>query len=235
MQAVAAIVLGLALALAACAGGDSAPSNPNTGGGGSARTGSAAATAPRRPAAPFDKAAYEQISKLDFAGAPSEVMELSDSGLALRVSPPPATGEPPVVATIRASKCLNCVAIDRAAWVARIAELQQLLPKEVRDKPDTVFEVSDTTVGATKTIYIYQLAVFAIGGLDGKPLEKAINTHAYTLHWNDGVNQVQIAVKDASPPDAPTVEQLAAKVPRARIEKLATDLFTAIEPYIHGQ
>jgi len=61
------------------------------------------------------------------------------------------------------------------------------------------------------------------------------DTHAYTLHWNDGVNQVQISVKDASPPDAPTVEQLAAKVPRARIEKLAQDLFVAIEPYIHGK
>jgi hypothetical protein len=222
--------------VAACAGGDSQPTNPN--GGSSARTGtgsSATPAPPARPPAPFDKAAYDAISKLDFAGAPTQVMELSDSGLALRVSPTPATGEQPMVATIRLGKCLNCVEIRKAAWVARTAELAQLLPKEVRDKPDTVFEVSDATVAGTPVIYVYQLAVFAIGGLDGKPLEKAINTHAYTLHWNDGVNQVQISVKDGSPPDSPTVEQLAAKVPRARIEKLAADLFVAIEPYIHGK
>lgn len=229
------LAITLAVAVAACAGGDSAPTNPNGGGTGSARTGSAG-TAPRaRPAAPFDQAAYEAISKLDFGGAPVQVLELSDSGLALRVSPTPATGEQPIVATIRLGRCLNCIAIDRAAWVARTAELEQLLPKEVRDKPDTVFEVSDATAAGTKVIYVYQLAVFAIGGLDGKPLEKAINTHAYTLHWNDGVNQVQVSVKDASPPDAPTVQQLATKVPRARIEKLASDLFVAIEPYVHGK
>jgi hypothetical protein len=222
-----AAVIALA-ALAACKS-DPGPTGP-TGGGGSTTPGGSAA--PRaRPGAPFDVVAYEQIAKLDHAGAPTEVLEQSESGLAVRVTP---AGDPPLVATMRFSKCLNCVAMERAAWEARVNELKQLLPKEVRDRPDTVFEIGDTTVSGTKVIYVYQLAVFAIGGLDGKPLEKAINTHAYALHWNDGVNQIQITVKDGSPPDQPTIEQLAARVSRDRMAKLASDLFTTIEPYAHG-
>jgi hypothetical protein len=224
------VVVALAAGCASCKS-DAGPTNPtggSTGGGGGA-----GAPVPRaRPGAPFDVAAYEQISKLDFAGAPTEVLELSDSGLAIRVTP---AGDPPVVATLRLSKCLNCVGMDRAAWEARMTELKQLLPKEVRELPDTVFEVGDTTVNGGKVIYVYQLAVFAVGGTGGKPLEKAINTHAYALHWNDGINQVQITVKDGSPPDQATVDGLAARAPRDRLGKLASDLFTTIEPYVHGQ
>jgi hypothetical protein len=183
-----ALVLACLAGCAACKS-DSKPTSMTTGGG----TGSAATpTAPARPGKPVDQATFDEISKLDFE-APGTVMEISDSGLVMRVAP---AGEPATMGTIRLSRCLNCVAMDRALWEPRLQELRQLLPKEVRDKPDTVFELGDVTVHGTKVMYVYQLAVDAVGGVDGKPLERAMNTHAYTIYWNDGVNQVQIAVKD---------------------------------------
>jgi hypothetical protein len=222
-------LLALVLALAPACKSDSQPTTAGGAGGGTA---AGIPTAPKRPGKPFDMTTFEEISKLSFGDAATSALESSDDRLALRVVP---TGEPPIQSTIRLSRCLNCVAMDKALWEPRLAELRQLLPKEVRDKPDTVFELGEVTIGGEKAIYTYQLAVHAIGGVDGQPLHKALNTHAITIYWNDGVNQAQVVTKDASPPDSPTLEQLAAKVPRDRITKAATDAMATILPYVHGK
>jgi len=221
-------VLTIAAALAGCKS-DSKPTVATGGGGGG--TGGVP-VAPAHAGKPFDRATFEEISKLDFNGATTTVLELTDDSLALKVMP---MGEPATAATIRLSRCLNCVAMDRAQWEARVPELRQLLPKELRDLPETVFELGDVSISGEKTIYVHQVGVYAIGGTGGQTLQRAMNTHAYTVYWNDGVNQAQIVAKDASLPDSATVEVLAAKVPRDTLGKLAGDAFTTILPLIRGK
>lgn len=221
--------------LAGCAGCKSdKPTAAATGGATPATGGGGTAAKPARPPAPFDQAAFETISKLDFGGAPTTVLELTNDSLALRIAPYAEPAQA-TMATVRASRCLNCVPMEQAAWEARLPELKQLMPKEVRDLPETIFELGEVTVSGTKAIFAHQVAVLAVGGTNGQPLQRAMNTHAYTLYWNDGVNQIQISVKDAAPPDAPTVEQLAARIPRATLETLATSTFATLLPYLPGK
>jgi hypothetical protein len=219
------LLLVLLLGAAGCAGckSDSKAPTPRAGAGGGGGD-----TTPARPGRPFDRAAFETISKLDL-GAPAEVLELTDDSLAVRIRP---AVSPETAATIRLSRCLNCVPMDRAQWEPQLPALKQLLPKEVRDKPDTIFELGEVTVANRKAIFTHQVAVLAEGGTDGKPLTRAMNTHAYTLYWNDGTNQLQITAKDASQPDSATVDILAAKVPRTTLETLATSTFTLLAPHL---
>jgi hypothetical protein len=202
---------------------DSKPTSVTTNG-----AGSTAPAVPKRPGRPFDKASFEEIATLPFAGA-TTILDISDDALALKVLP---EGTRPTAITVRLSRCLNCVAMDRSQWEARLADLKALLPKELRERPETVFELGDVTISGHKAIYVYQIGVNPV--MDGPYTKSVMSTHAYTIYWNDGVNQAQIVAKDAAPPDSPTVEELAAKIPRDALGKLAADALTTILPFVHG-
>lgn len=213
----------LVLALGTGCKADSKPTSVNTNGGATT-----APSVPTRAGRPFDKAAFDEIAALSFAGT-TTILDIGEDALAIKVSP---EGARPTAITVRLSRCLNCVAMDRAQWEGRLAELKALLPKELRERPETVFELGDVTISGQKVIYVYQIGVNPV--MDGQYTKSVMSTHAYTIYWNDGVNQAQIVAKDAAPPDSPTVEDLAAKIPREALGKLAADALTTILPYVHG-
>jgi len=51
-------------------------------------------------------------------------------------------------------------------------------------------------------------------------------SHAYTINWNDGINQIHIIAYDAATPSSNTVAHLVTVVPRADLEALAAATFT---------
>jgi hypothetical protein len=138
------------------------------------------------------------------------------------LTPKVAAGKGPQRVRFQVDKCLNCVAMDKALWEARKAELLLLVPQEIRDKPDTIYEIGEASIAGLKVVYIYQAGVYIV------PNDTQTVSHAYTVRWNDGVNQIFVQAWDISSPTSATVEHLVTVVPRADLEAQAAAAFAEI-------
>jgi hypothetical protein len=111
-----------------------------------------------------------------------------------------------------------CQPMDLARWSARQGELRGQLPRELRDRPDTRFEIGARAIAGAPAIATYQLG--HAGGVDDKDQPAIDYTDAYALEHNDGVNQIRVMahyVDDA----VGGVPQLLAIAPPEDLEKLA--------------
>ncbi|HEX8111942.1 MAG TPA: hypothetical protein VF516_29620, partial [Kofleriaceae bacterium] len=111
-----------------------------------------------------------------------------------------------------------CQAMDLASWTARQGELRGQLPKELRSRPDTRFEIGVRAIAGAPAIYTYQLGY--AGGVDEKDQPSADYTDAYVLYYSDGINQIRVMahyVDDA----LGGIPQLLAIAPPDDLEKLA--------------
>jgi hypothetical protein len=111
-----------------------------------------------------------------------------------------------------------CQAMDLASWSARQGELRAQLPRELRDRPDTRFEIGAREIAGAPAISTYQLGY--AGGVDEKDQPSADYTDAYVLYYNDGVNQIRTMAHYVD--DAPGgIPKLVAIAPPDDLEKLA--------------
>lgn len=111
-----------------------------------------------------------------------------------------------------------CQAMDLASWNARQGELRGQLPKELRSRPDTRFEIGAQTIAGAPAIYTYQLGY--AGGTDERDQPSADYTDSYVLYYNDGINQIRVMahyVDDA----VGGIPQLLAIAPPEDLERLA--------------
>jgi hypothetical protein len=213
-------ILVLTAGLAACKSSDSKPSTVTANGSGESGLGTGGRVVPSGPGVPIDKAILEAITKLPFGGGELKVLTVEDGLMSMTVTPkttPPAATRR---SRLTISRCLNCVPMDKAQWQARKADLLLLIPAELRDKPDLIFEIGDATIAGQKVIYVYQAGVHVV------PNDLQTVSHAYTINWNDGVNQIHIIAYDAANPTSQAVAHLVTIVPRAELEALAAATFT---------
>jgi len=175
--------------------------------------------APVRPTRrPLDPAALGRLAAIEFPG-----FEREDQGTAAGVVLFRHTtrSRPHLAVSVAIGPCSAqraCPAMDLARWSARRDELRAQLPRELRDRPDTRFEIGARAIAGAPAITTYQLGY--AGGVDEKDQPSTDYIDAYALDHNDGVNQIRVMahyVDDA----VGGIPQLLAIAPPDDLEKLA--------------
>ena len=166
-----------------------------------------------RTTRPHSRAELDALAKLDVPGFTRTVRQLDASFLDVVQSTP----ELAVTVTIQA--CLACrpLAVDR--WRADKEALMVTLAPELRDRPDTTFEIGE--VGPL-------ISVYQLGHAASSELGTAF-TNAFILYHHDGVNQIRVIAAALEP--KPSKEELARALPRERLERAA---MTVLDAYVQA-
>lgn len=141
---------------------------------------------------------------------------------------------PKIVTTVTIAPCSDkavlglCVPINLGAWTARTNELKKVIPPDLRDRPDTKFEVGTVKFHDTDLIFTFQLGqtsgVKTTGSAAGMAYVEY--TYAYILYYNDGHNQIRVVaeLKDVANPSR---DKMVAETPRGDLENTALAFFDA--------
>jgi hypothetical protein len=199
---------------------------------GSAAAGSAEAstkpetiTLPKGDGTPAKKTAKaftpEELEKLGALQYPGFEKVILNKGKGLDVRQ--ITARPRLATTITITPCFDCVPIELDKWKAKEESLKQLLAEELRNLPDTIWEMGKTEVAGTPVIFTYQFGRFAGKDEMGNPIMAYSN--AYVLYYNDGNNQIRVVAEYKD--DPATREQMLEMAPREDLERLAKAFFDA--------
>ncbi len=179
---------------------------------------------PAKTTAPLDKATLARVAQLTFPQFNREVTEFP-ANIAIRQR---ATLRPRMSVNVYVGPCteeLKCLPMSLEAWTAAKAELQpKYLEAELAERPDTTFEIGATTIGGAPAIYIYQAAQFFGRDERGNPVGSY--SHAYSLHYNDGINSLRVTVNFAD--DArDSLAEMTRALPREFLERVAVAFLDA--------
>jgi hypothetical protein len=167
---------------------------------------------------PLDAAALSRLAATEFPGFEREEQGAVAGMVRFRHT---TRSRPHLAVSVVIGPCSArpaCLAMDLASWTARQGELRDQLPKELRSRPDTRFEIGARAIAGAPAIYTYQLGY--AGGVDEKDQPAADYTDAYVLYYNDGINQIRVMahyVDDA----LGSLAQLLAIAPPDDLEQLA--------------
>jgi hypothetical protein len=164
------------------------------------------------------------MSSLDYPGWRREVRLLTDKALEVRYK---TDARPILSVSITASPCFDCIPPELPRWKAKEDALKNLLPPELRERKDTVFEVGEVRLADAPLIYTYQLA-FGYGP-DGKN-QQGPYSDSYTAYHNDGVNQIRVTAQYSDDPVA-TRQELVNLAPREDLQKIA---LAFLDAYTHA-
>lgn len=177
------------------------------------------ADTPVRPTQrPLDPAVLARLAAIEFPGFEREDQGAAAGAVRFRHT---TRSRPHLAVSVVIGPCgarRACPAMDVASWNARRDELRGQLPKELRGRPDTRFEIGARAIAGAPAIYTYQLGY--AGGVDEKDQPSADYTDAYVLYYNDGINQIRVMahyVDDA----LGGIPQFLAIAPPDDLEKLA--------------
>lgn len=177
-------------------------------------------TPPNKTTAKLDDAAFAKLAELEYPGFKKEVRKTS-GGFEVRHSTP----RPKISVNVLITPCFDCIPMELERWQAKTDALKALLPPELRDRPDTTFEVGATELHGAPLIYTYQLGHYF--GKDENDNPIADYSSAYVLYHNDGVNQIRVVANYADEPVSR--EDLAVVAPKddlARLAKAFLDAYT---------
>lgn len=149
---------------------------------------------PRKTTAPLDQATADRLVALRFDEFTIEMTPYRDS-IAIRQR---ATLRPRMSVNIALGRCgaaNPCRPMQLAAWRADRAKLLLAVEPELRDRPDSVFEIEATSIGGAPAIEIYQAGQYF--GTDASGNGVGTYSHAVTLHYNDGVNFARVTASFA--------------------------------------
>ncbi len=168
----------------------------------------------------LDQAGFDELAKVEVPGFEKKVRTQS-GGLDVRFTTP----RPKLAVTVTVAPCFDCTPIELEKWKAKEATLKQLLIEELRDRPDTIWELGQTEVSGTPAIFTYQFGHHF--GKDSLGNPEGGFSNAYSLYWNDSKNQIRVVAEYKDDPTSR--EDMLAIAPREDLEKLARsflDLFT---------
>jgi hypothetical protein len=182
-------------------------------------------SAPVKTTRPLEKAQYEKMSSLDYPGWQKELRHLDEKALEVRYR---TEARPRLAVTIVASPCFDCIPPELARWKAKEPALRNMLPPEVRDRRDTVFEIGEVRLAGAPLIFTYQLA-------HGYEVTTGMNregpySNAYTVYHNDGINQIRVMALYNDDPVA-TRDELVNLAPRKDLEQIA---LAFLDAYTHA-
>jgi hypothetical protein len=186
----------------------------------------ASGSGPVKTDQPLDKARNEKMSSLDVAGWNKEIRFISDKSLEVRYK----TEKRPILSVlILAGPCFDCIPPELPKWKAKEDALKNVLPPELRERKDTLFEIGEVKLAGAPLIYTYQLA-HGVGPDEDPAQQQGPYSHAYIAYHNDGVNQIRVTASYADMPVA-TREDLASVISRGDLEKLA---LAFLDAYTHA-
>jgi len=167
-------------------------------------------TPPAHTRGPLSAATLERLSQLTFPDFTARVDHVNDKALQVRHL---TDDDPRIAVTINVAHCTDCLPMDLARWQARKPVLEQLLAPQLRDAPDTTFELGTTDLAGAPIIATYQVGYLMGAGVGAW-------SDAYALYFNDGKNQIRVVAeyKDDPPRSRDVMVQLA---PRAELERAA--------------
>jgi hypothetical protein len=180
-------------------------------------------TPPLKTQKTLTKPELEKLSLLDYPGWKRDVRYLGDDTLEVRYK---TEARPILGVTVIAGKCFDCLPMVLAKWKPKHDALKAMLVPELRDHPETIFELGETQLFGAPVIYTYQQG-WAFGS-DGHNQPAGAYSHAYMLRYNDGVNQVQVLTQYMDDPTATRADMINL-APREDLEKIGQaflDAFT---------
>lgn len=169
-------------------------------------------TPPKQSAKPLDKGAFEKLSKHAFPGFTPIVRNTSNQLDVRHV-----TERPVLATTVTIAPCFDCLPMELDKWKAKEAGLKMLLVEELRDRPDTIWEIGATDLHGQPLIFTYQFGYAS--GKDDQGNPEGAFSNAYALYYSDGKNQIRVVAEYKD--DPVTKEDLKAIAPREDLEKLA--------------
>lgn len=239
------LVVTLGLAVAACG---SKSSDKPQGGSGSAATGSGSGsgsavappdaasssegpavpitlpksdgTPPKKTTAKLTDADFDRLGKLELPSFTKRVRNQKD-GLDVRFQ----TSRPRLGTTVTITPCFNCPPMGLAKWKEREDDLKQLLGPDLRNRPDTTWEMGTVDLHGQVVVYTYQVGT--LFGKDEQGNPKSSYSDAYALYFNDGVNQIRVVTEYQDTP-VPR-DQMLTIAPKEDLAKVALsflDYFT---------
>lgn len=196
----------------------------------------------RRTTKPFTRKQREWMAAFRFKDFDREARATNDEFTEFRHT---TTTRPKLAVTVKLDACTTrrakrttrvkpgtpdpnaCMPMQLEPWKARSEELKQSLSPELIARPDTRFEVGIRDLLGMRAIYTYQLGYFF--GQDDKGQPAGDYSDAYILHYNDGVNRIQVVASYVDDPVGGK-DQLVALAPPEDLERLAV-AFTSF--YLH--
>jgi hypothetical protein len=181
-----------------------------------------AGTPPVKTAKPIDKTKAEALSKPEFEGFQKDVRLANDQGIDVRYM---TKERPHILVTVNATKCFDCIAMDLEKWKAKTDSLKVLVGPELKDRPDTTFEMGLADINGGKYLWTYHVG-FNITPDPGTGIAGAYGT-AYAIHYNDGVNMIRVVAeyKDDVPKSREDMVNLTPKEDLEQIGKAFIDYF----------
>jgi hypothetical protein len=180
---------------------------------------------PIAKSAPYSLDTGKKLAELKFPGFELKVRGTTEKGFEVRHL---TEKHPKIAVTVSILPCFNCTEMSVEKWKSQTDGLKLLVQPELRDRPETDFEVGEVNLAGTKMIYSYQAGQYFGKDDNGNPI--GAYTDAYAVYYNDGVNQIRVVAEFKDDPRA-TKEDMLALVPRAKIEKLAKGFMDA---YAHA-
>jgi hypothetical protein len=184
-----------------------------------------AGTPPKATTAALDAAAFARLAKLAVPGF-TPVVRSVDHQLDVVHATPSWT------VNVMVAPCFDCAPMELATWKTREAGLRLLLPAELRDRPDTVWEIGDTELHGQRMIFTHQLghAVTA----DPAGTAEGSYSHAYALYYNDETNQIRVIAEVRGGPGSggdPLTRAALEAIPRDDLARLA---IAFLDVYTHA-
>ena len=232
---VKAIVLSSVMLVVACKETQPAPA-PSTASGSGSSSGSATAGSskapvivvpqPKGPTLPkskgkLDQAMADALAKLTFESFTQDIRRQNAQQFEVKQKTKP---RPHLTVTVTVTPCFDCIPMELDKWKAKGEALKMLLAPELKTRPDTKFEVGDTSVLGQKMIYTYQLAYYSGKDENGNP--EFAYSDAYVLYYNDGTNHIRVVAEYSDDPvgNAKAMEDVA---PKDLLERMAKAFMVA--------
>ncbi len=178
-------------------------------------------TPPAKTTKPIEQADVDRMIKLDWEGF-EKTDRTGGKTFEVRLTTP----RPRLAVTVTITPCFDCLPMDLEKWKAKGDAMKVLLAEELRNLPDTVFELGKTEINGQPVIFTYQLG-YQSGEDQNGPVGAFSN--AYALYYNDNVNQIRVVAEYKD--DWVKREDMVRIAPREDLEKLARAFLDA---YTHA-
>jgi hypothetical protein len=171
---------------------------------------------PVKTTAPIDKTQLAKLAKLGFAEFTLEVTDYPTS-VAIRQR---AMLQPKMSVNIAISPCnaqIPCTPMSLEAWRKDEPALKAKVDPDLVNRPDSIFELGETSIGGTPAIFVFQAGQFFGKTELGNAASSYSN--AYTLHYNDGVNLLRVTASYSDGPRT-TLQDMLNALPRPFLERV---------------